>query len=79
MPPDCPYTGRFWAPEIHHIKGRYWTTVNSGKVTVEDPKGMSTHSVWLFVADAVTEYDNYDFGRSVSAPIDRLQQQGAVA
>jgi xylan 1,4-beta-xylosidase len=44
----CPYNGRFWAPEIHFIKGRYWLTVNSGKVTEADPKGMETHSVWLF-------------------------------
>jgi len=51
---DCPYNGRFWAPEIHFIKNRYWLTVNSGKVTPEDPKGMKTHSIWLFVADKVT-------------------------
>lgn len=53
LPPDCPYDGRFWAPEIHRIRNRYWLTVNSGKVTEADPKGMSTHSVWLFAADAV--------------------------
>ncbi|MGK9476428.1 glycoside hydrolase family 43 protein [Melioribacter sp. OK-6-Me] len=54
LPPDCPYNGRFWAPEIHFIKNRFWLTVNSGKVTPEDPKGMSTHSIWLFVADNIT-------------------------
>jgi len=54
LPPDCPYNGRFWAPEIHFIKGKYWLTVNSGQVTAEDPKGLKTHRVWLFVADAVT-------------------------
>lgn len=54
LPPDCPYNGRFWAPEIHFIQGKYWLTVNSGRVTAEDPKGMKTHSVWLFVADTVT-------------------------
>jgi xylan 1,4-beta-xylosidase len=51
---DCPYNGRFWAPEIHFIKNKYWLTVNSGKVTREDPKGMKTHSIWLFVSDQVT-------------------------
>ncbi|WP_342647309.1 family 43 glycosylhydrolase [Mucilaginibacter sp. CSA2-8R] len=51
---DCPYNGRFWAPEIHYIRNKYWLTVNSGKVTQEDPKGMKTHSVWLFSADKVT-------------------------
>jgi xylan 1,4-beta-xylosidase len=51
---DCPYNGRFWAPEIHFIKNKYWLTVNSGKVTGEDPKGMKTHSVWLFSSDRVT-------------------------
>jgi beta-xylosidase len=51
---DCPYNGRFWAPEIHFIKSRYWLTINSGKVTLDDPKGMSTHSVWLFSSKEVT-------------------------
>ena len=51
---NCPYNGRFWAPEIHYIKSKYWLTVNSGKVTKEDPKGMKTHSIWLFVSDEVT-------------------------
>ncbi len=54
LSPDCPYNGRFWAPEIHFIKNKYWLTVNSGKVTKEDPKGMNTHSIWLFVSDKVT-------------------------
>jgi beta-xylosidase len=53
LPADCPYNGRFWAPEIHRIKNKYWLTVNSGKVTAEDPKGMNTHSIWLFVSDQV--------------------------
>ncbi len=54
LPPDCPYNGRFWAPEIHYINHKYWLTVNSGKVTKEDPKGMKTHSIWLFASDSVT-------------------------
>jgi xylan 1,4-beta-xylosidase len=54
LPEDCPYNGRFWAPEIHFIQNKYWLTVNSGKVTKEDPKGMSKHSVWLFSADKIT-------------------------
>jgi xylan 1,4-beta-xylosidase len=54
LPDDCPYNGRFWAPEIHFIQNKYWLTVNSGKVTEEDPKGMNTHSVWLFSSDKVT-------------------------
>jgi beta-xylosidase len=54
LPADCPYNGRFWAPEIHLIKGRYYLTVNSGRVTAADPKGLATHSVWLFAAPEVT-------------------------
>jgi xylan 1,4-beta-xylosidase len=54
LPADCPYNGRFWAPEIHFIKSKYWLTINSGKVTPEDPKGMKTHSVWLFSSDQIT-------------------------
>lgn len=48
LPIDCPYNGRFWAPEIHYIQNKFWLTVNSGKITEEDPKGMKTHSIWLF-------------------------------
>lgn len=54
LPEDSPYNGRFWAPEIHFIQGKYWLTVNSGKVTQEDPKGMETHSIWLFSSAKVT-------------------------
>lgn len=54
LPLSCPYNGRFWAPEIHYIQGRYWLTVNSGKVTTEDPKGMKNHSIWLFSAQNIT-------------------------
>lgn len=54
LPADCPYNGRFWAPEIHFIKGKFWLIVNSGKVTPQDPKGMATHSIWLFSAEKVT-------------------------
>ncbi len=54
LPPDCPYNGRFWAPEIHYIHHKFWLTINSGRVTKEDPKGMKTHSIWLFSSDKVT-------------------------
>jgi xylan 1,4-beta-xylosidase len=53
LPADCPYNGRFWAPEIHFIRNRYWLTVNSGRVTADDPKGMQTHGIWLFRSDSV--------------------------
>lgn len=54
LPPDCPYNGRFWAPEIHYLKRKFWLIVNSGKVTQQDPKGMANHSIWLFSAEKVT-------------------------
>lgn len=54
LPDNSPYNGRFWASEIHFIQDKYWLTVNSGKVTEEDPSGMSTHSVWLFSSEEVT-------------------------
>jgi len=54
LPPNTPYNGRFWAPEIHKIKGKFYMTVNSGQVTKEDPKGMATHGIWLFSSDKVT-------------------------
>lgn len=54
LPPGTPYNGRFWASEIHHMKGKYWLTINSGEVTEVDPSGMSTHSIWLFSSEKVT-------------------------
>ena len=54
LPEDCEYNGRFWAPEIHLIKNRYWLTVNSGKITKDDPKGMKTHGIWLFRSFQIT-------------------------
>ncbi len=54
LPSDCPYNGRFWAPEIHLVNKKFWLTVNSGRVTKDDPKGMKTHNIWLFVSDKVT-------------------------
>lgn len=53
LPADCPYNGRFWAPEIHFIKNKYYLTVNSGRVTAEDPKGEKNHSIWLFSSDSI--------------------------
>jgi len=55
LPVDCPYKGRFWAPEIHLAHGRFWLTVNSGHGSPGDSgRLMEEHRVWLFVADKVT-------------------------
>ena len=51
---DCTCNGRFWASEIHYIKNKFRLTVNSGKVTQENPKGLKIHSNWLFVEDHFT-------------------------
>jgi xylan 1,4-beta-xylosidase len=54
LPPDCFYNGRFWAPEIHAAHGRFWLTVNSGRVTPADPRGLAHHNIVLLVADRIT-------------------------
>jgi xylan 1,4-beta-xylosidase len=54
LPKDCPYNGRFWAPEIHFIKNKFYLTINSGIVTAEDPKGETKPSIWLFSSDTIT-------------------------
>jgi xylan 1,4-beta-xylosidase len=54
LPADCPYNGRFWAPEVHFIKNKFYLTVNSGKVTADDSVGLKTHSIWLFSSDSLT-------------------------
>lgn len=53
LPDDCFYKGRFWAPEIHAAHGRFWLTVNSGRVHPGDPRGLQHHNIVLFVADQV--------------------------
>jgi len=55
LPADCPYNGRFWAPEIHETHGRFWLTVNSGNGSSGDSlRRMGDHRVWLFVAEKIT-------------------------
>jgi beta-xylosidase len=55
LPDDCPYNGRFWAPEIHLSRGRFWLTVNCGhKGPLHGERRMDDHHIWLFVADQIT-------------------------
>jgi len=53
LPDDCFYKGRFWAPELHIAHGRFWLTVNSGRVHPGDPRGLAHHNIVLLVADRV--------------------------
>lgn len=54
LPKDCPYNGRFWAPELHHIQGKFYLSVNSGH---EGPKAgtsrLDNHRVWIFVSEKI--------------------------
>lgn len=51
---DCPYKGRFWAPQIHRAQGKFWLTVNSGHRGPQlGDRLMDDHNVWLFVADKI--------------------------
>jgi xylan 1,4-beta-xylosidase len=55
LPDDCPYKGRFWAPEIHRAHGRFWLTVNRGHRGPQlGDRLMDGHNLWLFVADEIT-------------------------
>ena len=55
LPADCPYNGRFWAPEIHEFRGKFYLTVNCGHEGPGHPgRRMDDHHVWLFVADEIT-------------------------
>lgn len=52
---DCPYKGRFWAPEIHCAHGKFWLTVNSGHKGMDHGERlMDDHRIWLFVANQIT-------------------------
>jgi xylan 1,4-beta-xylosidase len=54
LPKDCPYNGRFWAPEIHQINGKFYLTVNSGH---EGPKTgtqrRDNHRIWIFSSNQI--------------------------
>jgi xylan 1,4-beta-xylosidase len=55
LPAECPYNGRFWAPEIHKINGKFYLSVNSGHEGEKTGnKRMDEHKVWIFSADHVT-------------------------
>lgn len=57
LPDECPFNGRFWAPEIHRAHDRFWLTVNSGHGGTgddTDPRRMRDHGIFLFAADRVT-------------------------
>lgn len=54
LPEDCPYRGRFWAPEIHAAHGRYWLTVNSGhRGPIHGERLLDEHNIYLFASDRV--------------------------
>lgn len=49
LPKDCPYNGRFWAPEIHLIKGIFYLVVNSGhEGSVMGNQRRDDHKIWIF-------------------------------
>lgn len=54
LPKDCPYNGRFWAPELHQIQGKFYLCVNSGH---EGPKAgtsrLDDHRVWIFESEDI--------------------------
>mgnify|MGYP002655134218 CR=1 FL=1 len=54
LPAGCPYNGRFWAPELHQIRGKFYLSVNSG---FEGPKAgnsrLDGHRVWIFESDKI--------------------------
>lgn len=60
IPKDCPYIGRFWAPELHHIQGKFYLFVNSGP---DEPKAGNSriynHLVRILESDKIV--DPYKF------------------
>ncbi len=51
LPDDVWYKDRFWAPEIHKIRGRYYITFNSRN---ESEEHEHHHACGVAVADEVT-------------------------
>ncbi len=51
LPEDVWYKDRFWAPELHHIRGRYYLTFNSRNQSREH---RHHHACGVAVADQVT-------------------------
>jgi xylan 1,4-beta-xylosidase len=66
LPDECPYNGRFWAPEIHRAQGKFWLTVNSGSGIDGKPERMHAHAIWLFVSD------------HVAGPYERVTKDGPI-
>lgn len=51
IPEDKPYRDRFWAPELHYIRGRFYLTFNAHNAKLA-PLGESLSS-WVAVADKI--------------------------
>ncbi len=51
IPEDKPYRDRFWAPELHHIRGRFYLTFNAHNAKLAS-LGESLSS-WVAVADNI--------------------------
>jgi beta-xylosidase len=57
LPEDCPYKHRFWAPEIHKIKGRFYlifTADNWNKDAYNKGGKIGSYVAFVGVADKVT-------------------------
>ena len=53
LPDDCPYKGRFYAPEIHKINGKFYLVVNSGHFPKKGEYLEANHKTWIFSSDDI--------------------------
>jgi len=54
LPEDCPYNGRFYAPEIRKINGKFYLVVNSGHKGPNSGEGLTDdHKIWIFSANDI--------------------------
>ena len=53
LPDDCPYKGRFYAPEIRKINGKFYLVVNSGHFPKKGEYWEANHKAWIFSSDDI--------------------------
>ncbi len=71
-PPGTPYSRELWAPELHHLRGRWWIYVAA------DDGDNSNHRMYVLAGDPEDPQAPFEFKGKLAAPTDRWAIDGTV-
>ncbi|MCB1126391.1 MAG: glycoside hydrolase family 43 protein [Verrucomicrobiae bacterium] len=71
-PPDTAYSRELWAPELHHLRGRWWVYVAA------DDGDNANHRMYVLEGPAEDPQAEFTFKGRIAAPSDRWAIDGTV-